>query len=207
VQHLVARANPTAGDHFLEVAGNSRSIAYAIVHADGTSTLALSGTTSKWATTRLKLATAPRALVSDGDRVAVLDADGKVTFRTISGEEAASLDVRAAQRIAFRGDLLATASGTGVDLYKVSTRTRIAAWKFGSPVTGLSMRYGIAVVSAGHDVIALRVSDGKRVRLARTEGSPLAAIDRAGIAFASSAFGHGLVTFVPMADVERVLGR
>jgi hypothetical protein len=207
VQHLVARASAAAGDRFLAISGDSRSIAYAVGHEDGTSTLALSGSASRWATRRIHLSDAPRAVVSDEDRVAVLDANGNVSLRSINGDEAKSLDVRDARRIALRGDLLATASGANVDLYKVSSGERIATWNVGGPVSGLSMRYGIVVVIAGHDVVALRMTDGKRVRLARTGGFPLAVVDRAGIAFASSAFGRGLVTFVPMADVERAFSR
>jgi hypothetical protein len=204
VQHLVAQTSNTSGDQLLAVAADTGSHAYVIGHAGGGATLALSSAENHWATTRIQLEQAPRAIVADRDQVAILGSDGKISVKSADGAETASIvDGGGAQAIALRGNLLAVASGRNVDLYNVTNGERIDSWKFPARVSSISMRYGLVVATVGHDVIGLRLADGERVRFAHTAGSPLAVIDSAGIAFASTAHRHGLVTFVPMPDVER----
>jgi hypothetical protein len=201
VQHFVAQTS--SGDRLLAVAGSGGLAAYAIGRADGSTTLVTSSVDSEWKSVRTQVEQAPRAMVSDGERLAVLDARGKVSVILSAGDVSASIDVGNARAIALRDNSLMTITGRQLEQYSVSDGQRVRVWNLAGRASSVSVRYGIALVTVGHDVLGLRLADGRRVRLARTAGAPLAVIDKAGVAFASAGSRRGGVTFIPMADVER----
>src|SRR5919201_1068824 len=98
VQHLVA---VTSGDdRLLVVAGHPGVLPDAIRHQDGTSTLVTSRGYANPQDVRTDLAATPTALVTDGNRLAVLDPDGNVSILSATGDFVASVAVGEAPAIA-----------------------------------------------------------------------------------------------------------
>ena len=72
----------------------------------------------------------------------------------------------------------------------------------------LDLQYGIAVVAAGRKAIAVDLTTGRSAVVGRASSRLLGvAIERPGVALASTTAERGLATFVPLAHVEAVLGR
>ncbi len=206
VQHLTAKTRTGSGDQLLGVAGDSRIVAYATAHgADGTTTLSLSGATTGWRERQVLLRQPPKAMSANGDRVALLQPDGKVAIVSATGDPVRSIDVGNVQAIALRGDSLVTAAGRRIDVYDIAAN-RVHRWRVPGRAAAVSTRYGVAVIAVGGKVIALRLSDGRHAELADTRRTALAVIDSAGVAVASNSGTQAAVTFIPMGEVERALG-
>jgi hypothetical protein len=147
------------------------------------------------------------ALATDGLRMAVLTADGRVYLRGYEGRGLLSRLVRHATRIALHGDDIVTATSTGrLNIYSTSSGALRHSWRLPDDTTSrLSIEYGIAVVTAGRNVYAVRLDTGRTARLALAPSRALAKIGAAGVVYAFSTKGRGTAELVPMSTVEAAL--
>jgi hypothetical protein len=72
----------------------------------------------------------------------------------------------------------------------------------------LDVQYGIAVLAAGHQALAVDLTTGREAVVGRAASRLLGvALERPGVAFASTGPRGGLAGFVPLARVQSLLGR
>jgi hypothetical protein len=150
----------------------------------------------------------PVALSVDGNTIATLFADGTVDVRTARGRSVARFAVGTGRAIALSDGKLVVLRATRLDVYSLASRNRIHAVRIPRvTVNALDAQYGIAVVAAGRNALAVDLATGA-VAVVGSSASPVvgAAIERPGVAFASTSGDRGLATFVPLARVQALLG-
>jgi hypothetical protein len=150
----------------------------------------------------------PVALAVDGTTIATLFADGTVDVRTAQGRSVARFAVGAGRAIALSDGKLVVLRATRLDVYSLASRNRIHAVRIPRvTVNALDAQYGIAVVASGRNALAVDLATGAAA-VVGSSASPLvgAAIERPGVAFASTRGDRGLATFVPLARVQALLG-
>ena len=71
----------------------------------------------------------------------------------------------------------------------------------------VDVHYGVAVLARGTAVLAVRLANGRTATLAHAPSAVRAQIESPGVAYRYNAGGHGFVRFVPLAKIERLLGK
>jgi hypothetical protein len=152
---------------------------------------------------------AVHALSVDGDRVAVLRADGTVEIRSRWGSLLASVSVPQAKSIALNGGELTVVSGSRtLEVFDANSGTLEHSWRLPNGVrASVDVHYGVAVLTKGATVLGLRLATGRTAVLAHAPRPALAQIEGPGVAYRYNAETHGFVGFVPLAKIEQRLGR
>jgi hypothetical protein len=136
-------------------------------------------------------------------RVATLESDGVVQIVREGRGPVRTLHVGAARALSLRPSTVAILkTDRTLDVYSTSTGARIHSWRVPPHVTSLDDQYGIAVLTAPHDVFALNLKTGQTVRLLHTTAHPFAQIEAPGAAVAFNTSGHGVLRFFPMSRLE-----
>jgi hypothetical protein len=126
-----------------------------------------------------------------------------VTVTTSEGDRLSSLAVAPGTRaIALHGDTVAALRSGHLDLYSAATGDLIRSWPVPANARSVDLYYGIAVVAAGDDVLALNVGTGHTARLVHAPGRVAAQIDSPGAVVQFNVGGHGHLQFIPMSTLE-----
>lgn len=143
-----------------------------------------------------------RALSVDTAHVATLYNDGVVTIVRPDGGRERTLRVGGARAIALRRGTLAVLERKTLDVYDVQSGRRLHSWKTPSGATSVDLHFGIVLLSAGRDVLAVNASTGRQSRLLRAPGRVAAQLEAPGAAIQFNVKGHGYLRFVPMSVIE-----
>jgi hypothetical protein len=143
-----------------------------------------------------------RQLVVDSGTVAVATGNRiELRGRTIGPRTVRTHGLRA---IALRGDMLAVLRRNVLDVYSAASGRRVKRLRVPSGVRPeVDVHYGIAVLTAGHTVFALRLSSGRIVHLASAPGPISAQIEATGVVYRYNLGARGFLAYVPFAAVER----
>jgi hypothetical protein len=150
-----------------------------------------------------------RALSVDGDRIAALRADGTIGILSRWGSPVANVTAPGAASISLNGGELTVLTGSRtLEVFDAATGRLEQSWRLPAGVKGrVDVHYGVAVVTKGSTVLGIRLATGRIAPLAHAPGAVRAQIEGPGVAYAYSAGGHGFVGFVPLANIEKRLGR
>jgi hypothetical protein len=143
------------------------------------------------------------AMSVDSDRVATLYRDGTVKVMSSEGDLVSSFAAGPARAIALRGDTVAVLRAGRLDIYSAETGLRTHSWRAPANARSVDLYYGIAVVAAGDDVLALNVATGRSAHLFHAPGRVAAQIDSPGAVVQFDVGGHGYLRFIPMSTLER----
>jgi hypothetical protein len=97
-----------------------------------------------------------------------------------------------------------TDKGT-IDVYSVDSGRRVNSWSAPANATSIDVQYGIALVTAGRDVYATKLSTGRTARVFRAPTTVRAQIEAPGAAIVFNVAGHGHIQFLPMNRIEASL--
>jgi hypothetical protein len=89
-----------------------------------------------------------------------------------------------------------------LDVYSVATGALTHSWPVPADARTVDLHYGIAVIAAGGDVLALNVATGRTARLLHAHGRVAAQIDSPGAVVQFNAGGHGFLRLIPMSTIE-----
>lgn len=143
------------------------------------------------------------AMSVDNERIAVLYRDGTVTIMTKYGVALSSFAVGSATAVTLRGDTLAVLhTGGRLELYNATTGALAQSWAVPVNARTVGVYYGIAVIAAGHDLLALNLATGKTATLLHAPGRVAAQIDAPGAIVKFNAGGHGHLRFIQMSTLE-----
>jgi hypothetical protein len=138
----------------------------------------------------------------DSDRVATLYRDGTVKVMSSEGDLVSSFAAGPARAIALRGDTVAVLGSGRLNVYSTATGTLTNSWAVAANARSVDLYYGIAVVAAGDDVLALNVATGRTAHLFHASGRVAAQVDSPGAVVQFNAGGHGYLRFIPMSTLE-----
>ena len=194
---VVARPGPGAG--VAAVAGNGGVLAYAL--RSGTVAV-VDAESDHWYGEVVSQSTVPIAALSvDSDRVATLYRDGSVTVVTDEGAPISSFQTGPARAIALRGDTVAVLRSGHLDVYNAETGLQLHSWLAPANARSVSLKYGIGVIAAGGNVLALNLNTGHTARLLHVRGRVAAQIDSPGAVVQFNAGGHGYLRLIPMSTI------
>jgi hypothetical protein len=142
------------------------------------------------------------AVSADSGRVATVYSNGTAVVLTPGTQLVKRLRVETAGPIALRRDTLAVLGRRTLDVYSVSSGRRVHAWRVPASSRSVDLHYGIALITAGRDVLALNVDTGRTVRLLRAPTRVSAEIEAPGAVIQFNIGAHGYLRFVPMSLVE-----
>jgi hypothetical protein len=204
VEWVVSRPVPGVRD-VAALAGDGSVLAYAL---DG----ATPGARTSSRVERVPLAwrpvgiTASRSriagLSADGGRVAVLYRDGTVRVVGRTGRTISRLAVGEARATALRRGRLAVLRPGRLEVYRIGSKRPDRSWHVPLNATSVDLVYGIAVVTAGRDVLALNVTTGRTALLLRAPGRVAAQIEEPGAVAQYNVGERGVLRFIPMRVVE-----
>jgi hypothetical protein len=138
----------------------------------------------------------------DGNRIAMLHRNGHVAVMTAAGARISSFAAGRAFAVALRGDTVAVLRSGHLAIYNAKTGVLTHSWTVPANSRTVDLVYGIAVVAAGRDVLALNVHTGHTARLLHAGGRVAAQIDSPGAVVQFNAGGRGHVQFIPMSMIE-----
>jgi hypothetical protein len=202
----------TSGDRVSGVAGDGSVLAYALEGRRGTAgpvavvTLRHHHLDDAVVPGRTLARLAARSIAADARRVAALDANGRIELRTTRGRLRRALRVPGAAAVALRSDDLVALGHGRLRVFDAASGRAGQVWRVPSAARPeVDVHFGVAVITAGHKVIAVDLETGRRAVLARAPGAVHAQIEAPGIAYRYNARGRGFVRFVPFARIERAL--
>jgi hypothetical protein len=142
----------------------------------------------------------------DRNRVAVLHADGSVEVR--AGDRLLrTFEATGARAITLRADQLVvlTRSGT-LDVYRLGDGALLHRWPVPAGTSGtVDVHYGVAVLTDGRKVLAVRLATGRRRALLETRRPARAQVDDVGVVYTYNVGRSGFLEFLPFAKVEAAL--
>jgi hypothetical protein len=138
----------------------------------------------------------------DSGRIATLYWNGTVTVMTAAGARVGGFAVGAARAVALRGNTVAVLRGGHLAMYNARTGVVTHSWSVPAGSRTVDLHYGIAVVAAGHDVLAYNAYTGHTARLLHAGGRVNAQLDSPGAVVAFNAGGHGHLQLIPMSTIE-----
>ncbi len=199
------------GETVNSVAGDGQTLAFAITRHQrelrGTSEIAVVSGRFRAVDIASRAGVAEQ-LVVDGRRVAVLWDDGFVEVRGLGGRLLQKFELGASRALALSGDVLLALRDERLDVYSVRSAERVATWAVPANVTGVDLQYRVAILRSHRVVYGLDLDSGRRAVLGRTPNTLVdAQIEAAGLAYAYNLGIRGIARFVPIAAVERALGK
>ena len=198
-------ARPTAaGRRVSALSGDGGVLAYSYApQPNGSAAGAVGIVPERWRGVPLAAAGGGALAVSaDGDRIAALRADGSVSVVSRTGRLLRRLAVGRATSLSLRADRVAVVGGGRLDVYDLRTGARVHGWSVPATSDAVDLHFGVALVTAGRDVLAFNVRNGRHVRLLHAPGRVAAQLEAAGAAIQFNAAGHGNLRFVPMHEIE-----
>jgi hypothetical protein len=193
-------ARPAPGAAVAGLAGNGGVLAYAL--KDGTVAVVDAGSDNWYGEVLSHSAVPVTAISVDSDRVATLYRDGTLTVLTDEGAPVSSFQAGPARALALRGGTVAVLRSGHLDTYDAATGAPAHSWPVPADARSVSLKYGIAVIAAGGNVLALNVNTGRTARLLHVRGRAAAQIDSPGAVVQFNAGGHGYLRLIPMSTVE-----
>jgi hypothetical protein len=194
---VVARAAP--GTPVSALAGDGSVLAYGLNGA----VTKVEAESDDWYGEVVSRSTAQIAAMSvDSDRVATLYRDGTATVTSTGGDLVSSFAPGPARAIALRGNTVAVLRSGRLDVYSAETGLRTHSWSAPANARSVDLYYGIAVVAAGDDVLALNVATGRTAHLFHAPSRVAAQVDSPGAVVQFNAGGHGYLRFIPMSTLE-----
>jgi hypothetical protein len=117
------------------------------------------------------------------------------------------LEATGPRAIALRGDQLVVLTQTPtLDVYAVADGELLHSWSVPAGTkAAVDVHYGIAVVTAGREVIAINLATGRRRVLVETPQPARAQVDDIGVVYVYNTRRGGVLGFLSFAEVERVL--
>ena len=192
-------ARPAPGTPAPQLAGDGPVLAYA---ANG-AVRVVDAESDNWYGEVLSQSAVPVTGISvDSDRIAALYRDGTVTVTSSEGDPVSSFAAGPARAIALRGDTVAVLRSGRLDVYSAQTGLLTHSWRVPANAHSVSLQYGIAVIAAGDNVVALNVATGRTARLLHAPGRVAAQIDSPGAVVQFNAGGHGYLRLIPMSTIE-----
>jgi hypothetical protein len=194
-------ARPGTGQPVAGLAGDGGVLAYAL---RGGSVGLVTNDTDGWYGEPLSRSTVPVTGISvDGDQVATLYRSGTVTVLTAEGGHTiSSFAAGPARAIALQGGTVAVLRSGHVDLYSAETGLLKHSWPVPADAGSVGLHYGIAVIAARGNVLAMNVSSGRTARLLHVRGRAAARIDSTGAIVQFNIGKRGYLRFVPMSALE-----
>jgi hypothetical protein len=194
---VVARAAP--GTSVAALAGDGPVLAYSL----NGEVARVSTDEDDWYGEVVSRSAAQVAAISvDSGRIATLYRNGTVTVLTTSGDLVSSFAAGPARAIALHGDTVAVLRSGHLDIYNAETGVLANSWPVPANARSVDLYYGIAVVAAGDDVLALNVGTGRTARLLHAPGRVAARIDSPGAVVQFNVGEHGYLRFIPMSTLE-----
>jgi hypothetical protein len=138
----------------------------------------------------------------DSHRVAVLHADGTLAIVARGGRLTGRLFVGKARGIALRRHTVAVLRRAKLDVYETVSGRRIGSWNVPANARSVDLQYGIALVAAGRDAIAVNTKTGRTARLLHAPGRVAAQIEEPGAAVQFNIGDRGYLRFIPMSVIE-----
>ena len=195
---IVARPDP--GATVAGVAGDGSVLAYAL---RGGTVAVVDAESNHWYSEVLsQTASQITAISANDEQVATLYRNGTLTVLTDEGAPVSSFQVGPARAIALRGDTVAVLGSGHLDVYSAKTGLQTHSWSVPANARSVSLRYGIAVVAAGGNVLAMNVNTSRTARLLHVQGRVAAQIDSPGAVVQFNAGGHGYLRLIPMSTIE-----
>jgi hypothetical protein len=192
-------ARPAPGTRVAALAGDGSVLAYALSDAVGL----ISNDDDDWYGKVLSRSAVPiTAISADSGRVATLYRDGTVTVMTKKGGLVSRFDAGPARAVALRGETVAVLRSGHLDVYSAETGVLTHSWPVPADARSVGLHYGIAVLAADGDVLALNVSTGHTARLLHVAGRAAAQIASPGAVVQFNIGGRGYLRFVPMSTLE-----
>jgi hypothetical protein len=201
-----------AGEHVVAMAADGRTLAFGVTEQQRelrglASVDVVAGKFSP--RTILTGRVQPVAIAVRDGVVATALANGTVDVRTVSGRRIADLRVGDARAIALDAGRLVVLQPARLDVYDLSSGARERTIRTPRVTASrLDVQYGIAVLAAGRHALAIDLTSGREAVVGSAPTKLLGvAIERPGIAFASTEADRGIAKFVPLARVRALLGR
>jgi hypothetical protein len=192
-------ARPAPGAPVAALAGDGSVLAYALTGAVGL----VSADSDDWYGEVFSRSAVEIAAISvDSNRIATLYRDGTVTVMSPSGDLISSFAAGPARAIALRGDTVAVLRSGRLDIYSAGTGVLANSWPVPANARSVDLYYGIAVVAAGDDVVALNVGTGRTARLLHAPSRVAARIDSPGAVVQFNLGERGYLRFIPMSTIE-----
>lgn len=142
------------------------------------------------------------SISADSGRVAELDENGTVAIVTSNGRAVGRLSVGKASAIALRRNTLAVLRQGTLDVYDTASARSVHSWSVPANATAVDLHYGIALVTAGRDVVAVNTTTGRTARLLHAPARVAAQIEAPGAAIQFNVGAHGYLRFIPMSVIE-----
>jgi hypothetical protein len=196
-------ARPAPGAPVAGLAGDGDVLAYALGGAVGL----VSADSDDWYGEVLSRSAVQVVAISvDGNRIATLYRDGTVTVMSTNGDLVSKFAAGPARAVALRGNTVAVLRGGRLAVYSAETGLLTHSWPVPADARSVDLQYGIAVIAAGRDVLALNVGSGRTARLLRAGGRAAAQVDSAGAVVQFNVGGRGYLRFIPMSTIEARTG-
>ena len=125
-----------------------------------------------------------RSIAADARRVAALDVSGRIELRTTRGRLRALYALPAAAALALRSDDLVALGHGRLRVVDAGSGSSVHVWRVPAAARPeIDVHFGVAVITAGHKVIAVDLETGRRAVVARAPGAVHAQIEAPGIAY------------------------
>lgn len=192
-------ARPAPGVPVAALAGDGSVLAY----ASNGEVAQVSTDADDWYGEAVSRSTARIVGISvDSDRVATLYRNGTVTVTSTSGALVSSFVAGAGRAVALHGDTVAVLRSGRLGIYSTETGVLAHSWPVPANARSVDLQYGIAVLAAGDDVLALNVATGRTARLLHAPSRVAARIDSPGAVAQYNVGEHGFLRFIPMSTLE-----
>jgi hypothetical protein len=208
-ERVVARTRIGSGTIIRRVAGGSSLLAYALgpetVTSGGAGKIGLLH--GQRPAGVLGSASVPMQLASDRNQLAVLRADGRVDvwggkrlLRSFEPDGARAIALRATQ-------LTVLTRRQTLDVFSLTDGELLHSWSVPAGTSAaVSTHFGVAVLTAGRNVVALQMATGRKVVLFHAPAAVAAQVNDAGIIYRYNLRGAGFLGFLPFAAIDRALG-
>lgn len=193
-------ARPAPGAPVAALAGDGTVLAYALQGSVET----VDAESDNWYGEVVSQSPARVTAISvDSGRVATLYRNGTATVTSTEGDPVSSFATGTARAIALRGDTVAVLRSGRLDVYNAGTGVLAHSWPVPANARSADLAYGIAVIAAGDDVLALNAATGHTARLLHAPGRVAAQVDSPGAVVQYNAGGHGYLRFIPLSTLEK----
>jgi hypothetical protein len=201
VERIVARSSTRRATTIGPLAADGTTLVFSINSKRGGSRLAF--VDGQQRVQGVEPSGAARQLVVDSGTVAAVTRNGiELRGHTIPRR---TLRVAGVRAIALRGNTLAVLRRHLLDVYSPESGRLVKRWRVPSRLRPeVDVHYGIAVLTGGRRVFALKLMSGRIARLATAPGATSAQIEATGVVYRYNVRGHGFMAYVPFASVERV---
>jgi hypothetical protein len=138
----------------------------------------------------------------DEGRIATVYDDGLAMVVTRAGRLIARFSVGDARAFSFRRNTLAVLERDALKLYDVRSGRVVRSWRVAERATSVDLQFGLALIAAGRDVLALNVKTGRTAVLFHAPAPVSVQLEAPGAAIQFNAHGHGYLRFAPMSAIE-----